>query len=151
MASETRSKTPLFVRLPSEQAASLDDASRRLQLTKGLIVAQAISNYLAQLDAPVGDDVVDAATRFVNARSPEPLVPRPPTGIDALLGAPVGRHSFTPSQQLEVLTLDQLAHLLHIPVDDVRRLAEKREIPGRKLGADWRFSRAAVLAWLAGE
>lgn len=151
MAGRTAPKTPLFVRLPSHQAASLDDAARRLRLTKGLIVGQAISNYLAQLEEPIGDEVVDAATRFVNTRSPEPLLPAPPPGIDALVGVPVGRLSFTPAHELEVLTLEQLAHLLSLDEDEVRRLADGGEIPGRKLGTEWRFSRAAVLAWLGGE
>ena len=29
--------------------------------------------------------------------------------------------------------------------------APKRELPGRKIGEEWRFSREAVLAWLAEE
>jgi excisionase family DNA binding protein len=159
MAAQASARTPLFVRLPSEQAAWLDDAARRLRLTKGLIVAQAISKYLAQLEEPVGRDVVDAATRFVNANSTERFVPSMhagaeptgPVGIDALRGAPIGRHSFVPAQELEVLTLDQLAHLLSLDVDQVLGLAEAAAIPGRKLGEEWRFSRAAVLVWLAGE
>lgn len=159
MSTRSPARTPLFVRLPSEQAACLDDAARRLRQTKGLIVAQAISNYLAQLDEPVGRDVVDSATRFVQARSGESFVPTVegsvdpsiPVGIDALRGAPIGRHSFMPAQELEVLTLEQLAHLLSLDVDAVLALAEAGEIPGRKLREDWRFSRAAVLAWLGGE
>ena len=30
-------------------------------------------------------------------------------------------------------------------------LAEKKELPGRKVGEEWRFSREAILAWLAEE
>lgn len=153
-------KTPLFVRLPPEQAACLDDAARRLRLTKGLIVAQAISDYLLKLDEPPSPGVVDAATRFVAARSGGEAYaaaaergsdPSVPVGIDALKGAPVGRHQFTPVQELEVLTLEQLAELLSLDADSVQGLAEAGEIPGRKLGEEWRFSRAAVLAWLEGE
>jgi excisionase family DNA binding protein len=29
--------------------------------------------------------------------------------------------------------------------------AEAGELPGRRIGGYWRFSRSAVLAWLAGE
>jgi excisionase family DNA binding protein len=159
MAAKPSARTPLFVRLPSEQAASLDDAARRLRLTKGLIVAQAISNYLAELGDSAGPDVVDAATRFVNSTSAEPFVPTAaasiepnvPVGIGALRGAPIGRHEFTSVQELEVLTLDQLAELLSLEVAAVRGLAETGKIPGRKLGEEWRFSRAAVLDWLGGE
>jgi len=30
------------------------------------------------------------------------------------------------------------------------KLAEGGELPGRRIGEDWRFSRSALLAWLAG-
>src|SRR5918912_4315469 len=49
----------------------------------------------------------------------------------------------------DVLTLEQLAELLQVDVKTVRSLAVKGELPGRKLGRDWRFSRQAVLDWLA--
>ena len=50
----------------------------------------------------------------------------------------------------EVLTAEQLADLLQVEVKTVRALATRGEIPGRKLGREWRFSRRAVLEWLAG-
>ena len=91
---------------------------------------------------PKGRLVEEAVSRFLDPREP-------PVGIDALRGAPVGRHSFTPVEQLEVLTLEQLAALLSVEVGTARELAEAGELPGRKLGDDWRFSREAVMAWLA--
>jgi excisionase family DNA binding protein len=50
----------------------------------------------------------------------------------------------------EVLTAEQLAELLQVEVKTVRALAARGELPGRKLGNQWRFSRRAVLDWLAG-
>jgi excisionase family DNA binding protein len=67
-------------------------------------------------------------------------VPRPPIGF--------ARPS--PGQS-EVLTTAQLAELLQVDDDTVRALARRKELPGRKVGRDWRFSRAAILAWLANE
>lgn len=49
----------------------------------------------------------------------------------------------------EVLTTEQLAELLQLDEDTVRRLAAGGDIPGRKVGAHWRFSRRAILDWLA--
>jgi excisionase family DNA binding protein len=49
----------------------------------------------------------------------------------------------------EVLTTEQLAALLQVDEDTVRKLAAAGELPGRKIGAHWRFSRRAVLDWLA--
>ena len=43
----------------------------------------------------------------------------------------------------------ELAELLQIDDKTVRALAAKGELPGRKLGRHWRFSRQAVLDWLA--
>jgi excisionase family DNA binding protein len=67
---------------------------------------------------------------------------------------PVGRHEFRPAEPPaalpDVLTLEEAAELLQANPEDVRRLAERGDLPGRKLGRAWRFSRAAVLAWLAG-
>ncbi len=49
-----------------------------------------------------------------------------------------------------VLTLEQAAALLRTSPNAVSRLAASGQIPGRRLGRHWRFSRTAVLDWLAG-
>jgi excisionase family DNA binding protein len=49
----------------------------------------------------------------------------------------------------EVLTPEQLAELLQIDSEAVLELATAEEIPGRQLKGEWRFSRAAILDWLA--
>jgi excisionase family DNA binding protein len=51
----------------------------------------------------------------------------------------------------EVLTPPQLAELLQIDVETVLALAAAGEIPGRRLGDEWRFSRPAILDWLAAD
>jgi len=50
----------------------------------------------------------------------------------------------------DVLTLDEVAALLRLPVEAVRERAEAGELPSRRFGEEWRFARSAVLAWLAG-
>jgi excisionase family DNA binding protein len=62
------------------------------------------------------------------------------------IGFGFGRHDATP----EVLTGEQLAELLQVDVKTVRSLAARGQLPGRKIGREWRFSRRAVLDWLAG-
>jgi excisionase family DNA binding protein len=49
----------------------------------------------------------------------------------------------------EVLTLEEAAALLRVPVETVRARALAGELPGRVFGEEWRFSRAALLGWLA--
>ena len=63
----------------------------------------------------------------------------------------LGRAAFSPSvpELRDVLTLDEVAELLRADVEDVRTLAERGKLPGRKLGGEWRFARLAVLDWLA--
>ena len=63
----------------------------------------------------------------------------------------VGQHSFRPAEELAILTPAQLAGLLQVEEEVVIELAEQRELPGRKVGEEWRFSREAILAWLAEE
>lgn len=48
----------------------------------------------------------------------------------------------------DVLTVDQAAQLLQLHVQVVRKLARDGDLPGRKLGGSWRFSRRQLLAWI---
>jgi excisionase family DNA binding protein len=66
----------------------------------------------------------------------------------------VGHHSFRPRDPREagareVLSGEQAAELLQLDAATVARLAGAGELPGRKLAGQWRFSRAALLDWLA--
>lgn len=51
----------------------------------------------------------------------------------------------------EVITLQEAAELLRLPIEVVRASAERGELPGRAFGEEWRFSRSALIRWLAGE
>ena len=72
------------------------------------------------------------------------------------LGEPsqtLGSYSFQAYAQPdppEVMSPDQAAHFLQIEPAIVIELAEAGKLPGRKLGKAWRFSRAALVAWLSG-
>lgn len=46
------------------------------------------------------------------------------------------------------LDLDQLAAYLHLTPQQVRRLADRDQIPGRKVGGEWRFTEAEIHSWL---
>jgi len=50
----------------------------------------------------------------------------------------------------DVLTLDELAEMLKLDPGAVMVRVEAGELPGRRFGDQWRFSRRAVLAWLDG-
>ena len=48
----------------------------------------------------------------------------------------------------EVLTIEQIAELLHLHVMTVYRLAKNGKLPGFKVGGRWRFRRDALEAWM---
>jgi excisionase family DNA binding protein len=50
-----------------------------------------------------------------------------------------------------VLTLEEAAHFLRVSPAELEQLALQGRVPGRQLGSYWRFSRAALLEWLAGK
>ena len=52
------------------------------------------------------------------------------------------------TQQKEVLTAEEAAGFLGFNPVTVRQKARLGEIPGRKIGKEWRFSRRRLLEWL---
>ena len=49
----------------------------------------------------------------------------------------------------ETPTLNEVASLLKLPSAAVRQRAEHGDSPARRFGSEWRFSKLAVLSWLA--
>lgn len=47
-----------------------------------------------------------------------------------------------------IFTVTEVANYLKLPVSTVYRLAERRQIPGHKVGRQWRFPRAVIDEWL---
>jgi excisionase family DNA binding protein len=118
-------RTPLYVRLPAAEARRLDDAAHRLNRSK--------QDLVASLVASLGDP---ETLRRVTVETTD----------DALT---VGHAEFRPFAPPEVLTTAELAEWLQVEEPTIAELAEQGELPGRKLGGEWRFAREAVLAWLA--
>ncbi len=58
------------------------------------------------------------------------------------------RNAKTPAMA-EVLTLAEAAAYLRVSEEELLRLVAPGGLPGRKIGAEWRFSKAALQAWLA--
>jgi len=85
-------------------------------------------------------------TAAATGASKREIVTRLITGDDTV----VGHHAFRPAEPPDVLTLAQVAELLQVDAPVAAELADGGELPGRRVGGEWRFARAAVLAWLAG-
>src|SRR5713101_6685152 len=52
---------------------------------------------------------------------------------------------------MEIMDLNQLASYLRRDVREVGKLASRGHLPGRKVGGEWRFSRAEINHWLEGQ
>lgn len=61
----------------------------------------------------------------------------------------VGRAEVADTAGGEVITLEEAAALLRVLPAALLARAERGDIPGRRLGEEWRFSRSALLAWIA--
>src|SRR3954452_24236052 len=133
----------LFVRLPATEARKLDRAAHATGAPKKDLVAGLVARYVD----PDSDDGLHALRRL-GAEAPGALPRR--VVIDAddppLV---VGHHSFRPAEIPEVLTPAQAAALLQVDEDAVLALAEEGRLPGRRIGDEWRFGRAALVAWLS--
>jgi excisionase family DNA binding protein len=63
----------------------------------------------------------------------------------------VGRAEFFPNDDPVVMTVDEAAELLRIDAEKLVKLAAAGDVPGRKLGDEWRFSRSGLLNWLGNQ
>lgn len=48
----------------------------------------------------------------------------------------------------EIMTLREVAQFLKIHIMTAYKLVQKKELPGAKVGGQWRFIRQDVTAWL---
>lgn len=65
-------------------------------------------------------------------------------------GLVVGRIDLR-EEEPEVLTTAEAASLLRVDESQLLDAATRRELPGRMIAGDWRFSRAALLSWLGAD
>ena len=124
----------LFVRLPLEEAEKLDRFAFERRIPKRDVVRRLVAERL------------DDADVLWHRPAPPPFTLPLPPDADMV----VGRADFAPAPAAEVLTAAQAAELLQADEDAVLALADAGELPGRKIGDEWRFLRRAVLAWLGG-
>jgi excisionase family DNA binding protein len=131
-------RTALFVRLTAAQAERLDQAASAIPAHKKDLIGGLVEQYVD----PTTEAGLDRLRKLTNAKTP--------VVIDLGADAPVVGHAdFRPMPPLEVLDAAQAAELLAVEQAAIVELAESGELPGRKIGGAWRFSRAALLEWLS--
>src|SRR4051794_32465403 len=119
-------RRPLFVRIPAPAADALDRAAFERRVSKQDLVTDLLSQHL------------HAAPHRVTVELPEQ-------------GLAVGRADLRPAEPPAVLTVAEAAALLQAGEEAVLELADAGELPGRRVGGEWRFARAALLRWLGRE
>lgn len=126
MAADEDQTSALYVRLPRREADMLDRAALEGRTSKRALVTSLVQRYLDE----------------------QPPGSRPLAVDGRTMG--VGRHDFRPAAEPDVLTLETAAALLQVSETDIVEAASAGELPGRRIGGSWRFSRAALIDWLAG-
>ncbi|HEY6177184.1 MAG TPA: helix-turn-helix domain-containing protein [Kofleriaceae bacterium] len=138
MSKKNSPETALYVRLPATAVDKLDRAAEALGVHKKDLVAGLVSKY------------VDPDSRHGLSALGSLSQPRRVTVELGDSGPTLGTYSFQPYDPPEVMNAEQAGQFLQIDEKVVNELAEAGKLPGRKLGNAWRFSRAALVAWLAG-
>ncbi len=49
----------------------------------------------------------------------------------------------------DILTLSEASAYLRLPEEELKRLAREGGLPGREIGKEWRFFKAALQSWLS--
>lgn len=49
----------------------------------------------------------------------------------------------------EILNLQEVCELLSVSEKTMLKLLKEENVPARKIGREWRFSRAAIIQWIA--
>lgn len=131
-------ETPLYVRLPNEASDKLERAAAALGVRKKDLVANLVTTYVDP-DSKQGLSALGtlATRKALDTNQTGPML---------------GSYSFQSYSQdfPDVMNSHQAGQFLQIEEKLVIQLAEKGELPGKKLGPVWRFSREALVAWLAG-
>ena len=53
------------------------------------------------------------------------------------------------SNDREILNIDEAAHLLGVSVKTFNKVLHSESLPARKIGREWKFSRQALIDWVA--
>ena len=137
-----RDERAVFVRLPEAHARLLDRAAAAVPARKKDLIAGLVARHLDP-DTPEGLENLRGLASELPAASRRIL-------IEEERGLQRGSAGFNPFPPPEVLDAEGAAELLAVETATVIELAEKGEIPGRRIANEWRFARQGLLDWLSG-
>lgn len=136
MSKKLSAESALFVRLPATAVDKLDRAAEVLGMRKKDLVAGLVSKYVD----PDSRHGLNELGRLSNTKIAFDLAGKSPVR---------GSYSFQPYDPPEVMNAEEAGQFLQTEEAVVIEMAEAGNLPGRKLGKAWRFSRAALVAWLS--
>jgi len=117
--------TALYVRLPAEEAERIDRVAFERKIPKKEVIRMLVTDHLHEIPLPAP----------IPRPAPEPQQ--------------AGHMVYVPYDPPDVLTAHEAAKLLQADAETILAMAERGEIPARKIGDEWRFGRAALLDWLS--
>jgi excisionase family DNA binding protein len=136
MSRRAAAEGALFVRLPATAVDKLDRAAEAMGMRKKDLIAGLVARYVDP-DSQRGLDALSSlSSRRLTGELQHPV-------------ATLGSYSFQAFDPPEIMNAEQAGHFLQLEEATVIELAESGKLPGRKLGSAWRFSRAALVAWLS--
>ncbi|HTA19392.1 MAG TPA: helix-turn-helix domain-containing protein [Polyangia bacterium] len=136
MPKRTSPEGALFVRLPAAAVDKLDRAAEALGMRKKDLVAGLVSKYV---DPDSRRGLSTLGTLSTHGAT-----------VDLRGAVPThGAYSFRPYDPPEVMNAEQAGQFLQVDEDVVTEMAVSGDLPARKIGDAWRFSRAALVAWLS--
>lgn len=137
MSRKPPAERALYVRIPTAAVDKLGRAAEALGVHKKDLIAGLVTRYVDP-DSPRGLDALGALSQ-----------PRRVAVEVGDAGPTLGAYSFQAYDPPEVMSAAQAGQFLQIEEAAVIELAAAGQLPGRKLGSAWRFSRAALVAWLS--
>jgi excisionase family DNA binding protein len=137
MSRKPPAESALYVRIPTTAVDKLGRAAEALGVHKKDLIAGLVTKYVDP-DSQRGLDALGSLSQ-----------PRRVTVEVGDTGPTLGSYSFQAYDPPEVMSVEQAAQFLQVEGPVVIELAEAGQLPGRKLGSVWRFSRAALVAWLS--
>jgi excisionase family DNA binding protein len=135
-------QTGVFVRLPAAHARLLDRAAAAVPARKKDLISGLLTRHVDP-DSPEGLERLRELAHPATVGSRRIVLEAEDSGLQR------GYAGFNPTPPAEVLDAAGAAELLEVELELVLSLAEKGEIPCRKLGEEWRFARQGLLDWLA--
>ncbi|HLL22710.1 MAG TPA: helix-turn-helix domain-containing protein [Kofleriaceae bacterium] len=131
----------LYVKLPADAVDRLHRAAEALGMHKKDLVAGLLTKYVD----PDSRSNLAALGTMSNPRRATVELSDPAPALGTYSFQPYDRPPYDPP---EVMNAQQCAELLQLDEREVLTLAEDGELPGKKLGKVWRFSRSAIISWL---